>query len=67
MRTELQSLQQEFGVTTVYVTHDQTEAMTMSDRIAVLNEGHFQQLRTPLEVTTSPRTASSRASSGRPR
>jgi len=54
MRTELQSLQQEFGVTTVYVTHDQTEAMTMSDRIAVLNEGHFQQLRTPLECYHEP-------------
>jgi multiple sugar transport system ATP-binding protein len=54
MRTELQSLQQEFGVTTVYVTHDQTEAMTMSDRIAVLNEGQLQQLGTPLECYHEP-------------
>jgi multiple sugar transport system ATP-binding protein len=54
MRTELQALQQEFGVTTVYVTHDQTEAMTMSDRIAVLNEGKLQQLGTPLECYHEP-------------
>lgn len=49
MRTELQNLQQELGVTTVYVTHDQTEAMTMGDRIAILNDGELQQIGTPLE------------------
>ncbi|SFR64782.1 ABC transporter ATP-binding protein [Halogeometricum limi] len=54
MRTELQSLQSEFGVTTVYVTHDQTEAMTMGDRIAVLNDGELQQIGTPLECYHEP-------------
>jgi multiple sugar transport system ATP-binding protein len=54
MRTELQKIQQEFGVTTIYVTHDQTEAMTMSDRIAVLNDGILQQIGTPLECYHEP-------------
>jgi len=54
MRTELQSLQQEFDVTTVYVTHDQTEAMTMSDRIIVLDDGEIQQFGTPLECYHEP-------------
>ena len=55
MRTELQELQQDLGVTTVYVTHDQTEAMTMGDRIAVLNGGELQQIGTPLECYHQPR------------
>lgn len=54
MRTELQELQDELGVTTVYVTHDQTEAMTMGDRIAVLNDGNLQQVGTPLECYYEP-------------
>ena len=54
MRTELQALQQDLGVTTLYVTHDQTEAMTMSDRIAVLNDGKLQQIGTPLECYHEP-------------
>jgi len=54
MRTELQSLQQELDVTTLYVTHDQTEAMTMSDRIAVLDGGELQQIGTPLECYHEP-------------
>ncbi|MFA9518587.1 ABC transporter ATP-binding protein [Halopenitus sp. H-Gu1] len=54
MRTELQQLQSELGVTTVYVTHDQTEAMTMSDRIAILNDGELQQLGTPMECYHEP-------------
>jgi len=54
MRTELQALQQDLGVTTLYVTHDQTEAMTMSDRIAVLNDGELQQFGTPLECYHEP-------------
>jgi multiple sugar transport system ATP-binding protein len=54
MRTELQTLQREFGVTTIYVTHDQTEAMTMSDRIAVLDGGELQQIGTPLECYHEP-------------
>ncbi|ODR81654.1 sugar ABC transporter ATP-binding protein [Haladaptatus sp. W1] len=54
MRTEIQQLQQEMGVTTCYVTHDQTEAMTMGDYIAVLNDGQLQQLGTPLECYHKP-------------
>jgi multiple sugar transport system ATP-binding protein len=54
MRTELQRLQEELGVTTVYVTHDQTEAMTMGDRIAILDGGELQQVATPLECYHEP-------------
>ncbi|WP_129113969.1 ABC transporter ATP-binding protein [Halegenticoccus tardaugens] len=54
MRTELQELQQHLDVTTIYVTHDQTEAMTMGDRIAVLNRGELQQIGTPLECYHQP-------------
>lgn len=54
MRTEIQELQSGLNVTTVYVTHDQTEAMTMGDRIAILNEGELQQVGTPLECYHQP-------------
>ncbi|WP_254767971.1 ABC transporter ATP-binding protein [Salinilacihabitans rarus] len=54
MRTELQRLQEELGTTTVYVTHDQTEAMTMGDRIAILDDGELQQVGTPLECYHEP-------------
>ena len=54
MRTELQRLQAELDVTTVYVTHDQTEAMTMGDRIAILDDGRLQQVATPLECYHRP-------------
>ncbi|HET7325381.1 MAG TPA: sn-glycerol-3-phosphate ABC transporter ATP-binding protein UgpC [Halococcus sp.] len=54
MRTELQELHQQLGTATVYVTHDQTEAMTMGDRIAVLNHGELQQVGTPLECYYDP-------------
>ncbi|WP_424009106.1 xylose/arabinose ABC transporter ATP-binding protein XacK [Haloferax denitrificans] len=54
MRTELQRLQEELGVTTVYVTHDQTEAMTMGDRVAVLDDGELQQVGTPLDCYHRP-------------
>jgi multiple sugar transport system ATP-binding protein len=54
MRTELQRLQEELDVTTVYVTHDQTEAMTMGDRIAILDDGRLQQVGTPLECYHEP-------------
>jgi multiple sugar transport system ATP-binding protein len=54
MRTEIQQLQSELDVTTVYVTHDQTEAMTMGDRIAVLSNGRLQQIGTPLECYYEP-------------
>ena len=54
MRTEIKRLQRELDVTTVYVTHDQTEAMTMSDRLAILDGGRLQQLGTPLECFYRP-------------
>jgi multiple sugar transport system ATP-binding protein len=54
MRTEIQQLQQDMDVTTIYVTHDQTEAMTMGDRIAVLDGGELQQIGTPLECYHRP-------------
>jgi multiple sugar transport system ATP-binding protein len=54
MRTELQTLQHDLDVTTVYVTHDQTEAMAMGDRIAVMNDGRLQQVGTAEEVYRSP-------------
>ncbi|MBL3699060.1 ABC transporter ATP-binding protein [Leucobacter luti] len=53
-RTQIAALQRRLGVTTVYVTHDQTEALTMGDRIAVLNEGKLQQLGTPRELYETP-------------
>ncbi|MFZ9870112.1 MAG: ABC transporter ATP-binding protein [Candidatus Kapaibacteriota bacterium] len=56
MRTELKALQRQLGVTTVYVTHDQVEAMTMSDRMAVLNNGSLQQVGTPAEIYQHPAT-----------
>jgi multiple sugar transport system ATP-binding protein len=54
MRTELQRIQEELGVTTIYVTHDQTEAMTMGDRIAILNEGELQQVAQPEQCYNHP-------------
>jgi len=54
MRTELQRIHDELGVTTVYVTHDQEEAMTMSDRIVILAEGILQQVGTPDEIYHHP-------------
>lgn len=54
MRAELKKLQRQLGVTTVYVTHDQVEAMTMGDRIAVINAGQLQQVGSPEEVYHRP-------------
>ena len=53
-RQKIVELQRELGTTTVYVTHDQVEAMTMGDRIAVLNQGRLQQLGTPMELYKWP-------------
>lgn len=53
-RAQIVSLQRQLGVTTLYVTHDQTEAMTMGDRIAVLNRGHLQQVASPLDIYERP-------------
>ena len=55
MRTELKSLQRQLAQTMVYVTHDQLEAMTMADRIAVMDHGVLQQVGGPLEVYNNPR------------
>jgi multiple sugar transport system ATP-binding protein len=54
MRTELQRLHKELDTTIIYVTHDQAEAMTMSDRIAVLNDGQLQQIAPPLTCYNEP-------------
>jgi multiple sugar transport system ATP-binding protein len=54
MRAEIHKLQRELAVTTIYVTHDQTEAMTMGDRIAVMRDGHLQQVDTPERVYELP-------------
>jgi len=53
-RTELKKLHSQVGITTVYVTHDQVEAMTLSDRIVVLNQGRIQQIGTPAEIYQNP-------------
>ncbi|SFC54616.1 carbohydrate ABC transporter ATP-binding protein, CUT1 family [Halobiforma haloterrestris] len=54
MRTELSRLHEELGTTTVYVTHDQTEAMTLGDRVVVMNDGRIQQVDTPQELYDYP-------------
>jgi len=54
MRAEIKALHQRLKTTTVYVTHDQVEAMTMADRIAVMNEGRIEQLGAPLELYDRP-------------
>ncbi|MCD5383781.1 ABC transporter ATP-binding protein [candidate division WOR-3 bacterium] len=54
MRTELKKLQRKLSVTTVYVTHDQIEAMTMGDKIVILNNGRIQQIGTPKELYERP-------------
>jgi spermidine/putrescine transport system ATP-binding protein len=56
MQIELKGIQQEVGITFVYVTHDQEEAMTMSDRIAVMNKGKYEQLGSPEELYERPAT-----------
>jgi spermidine/putrescine transport system ATP-binding protein len=57
MQLELKAIQNEFGITFVHVTHDQEEAMTMADRIAVMNGGRIEQLGTPNELYERPATA----------
>jgi len=53
-RGQIVQLQKQLGITTIYVTHDQTEAMTMGDRIAVMNQGKIQQIAQPLEIYNQP-------------
>lgn len=57
MQFEIRSLQQKLGVTVVFVTHDQSEALIMSDRVAVFNEGKIQQIDTPENIYTGPQSA----------
>lgn len=54
MRSEIVKLHREIGATTIYVTHDQTEAMTMADRIVIMNKGLVQQIGSPIEVYNNP-------------
>jgi len=56
MRTEIRRIQQTLGITSVYVTHDQVEAMTLSDRIVVMNRGRIEQIGPPTEIYRHPRT-----------
>lgn len=56
MRLELKRLQKELGITTLYVTHDQEEALTLSDRIAVFNNGYIEQVGTPYEIYNSSKS-----------
>ena len=56
MRAELKHLQHELQVTTIYVTHDQIEAMTLAHRVAVMNKGVIEQLGTPKDIYNDPRT-----------
>ena len=56
LRNELKKMQKDFGITTIYVTHDQEEALTLSDRIAVFNKGYIEQIGTPNEVYNFSRT-----------
>ena len=57
MQVELKSLQQRLGITFVFVTHDQGEALSMADRVAVFSQGRIEQLDTPRGLYTRPRTA----------
>lgn len=56
LRNELKKMQREFGITTIYVTHDQEEALTLSDRIAVFNKGNIEQIGTPNEIYNHSQT-----------
>ena len=67
MRTEIAKLHKRLGTTFIYVTHDQTEAMTMGDRIVVMKDGFIQQVDTPRTCTITPSTSSWPASWALPR
>jgi multiple sugar transport system ATP-binding protein len=67
MRSELSRLHKQLGTTMVYVTHDQVEAMTMADRLVILNAGHVEQVGPPLEIYQRPRTLFAAGFLGSPR
>jgi len=56
LRQEIKNIQRAFGMTTIYVTHDQEEAMSISDRITVMRDGHIEQIGTPVEIYQHPQT-----------
>ncbi len=56
LREEIRAVQRDLGITTIYVTHDQEEALSMSDRIVVMNDGRVEQIGTPFEIYNAPRT-----------
>ena len=56
LRDDIRALQRELGITTIYVTHDQEEALSMSDRIVVMSEGRMEQVGTPFEIYNRPKT-----------
>ncbi len=56
LREEIRALQRELGITTIYVTHDQEEALSMSDRVVVMNEGRVEQIGTPFEIYNYPKS-----------
>lgn len=66
LRLELKRVQQELGATIIYVTHDQTEAMTMADRIGVIEQGHLVQLGTPRQIYEEPVSVQVAARLGQP-
>ncbi len=57
MKIELKKLQNEFGTTFIYITHDQSEALVMSDKVAVMNNGKFEQIDTPKNLYANPKTS----------
>jgi ABC-type Fe3+/spermidine/putrescine transport system ATPase subunit len=65
MRTDLRILQQRLGITVLFVTHDQIEALSLSDRIVVMNQGNIEQVGTPMELYRNPKTAAVRDFLGR--
>jgi len=56
LRSEIRRIQQELGITTIYVTHDQEEALSLSDRVVVMSQGHMEQVGTPFEIYNFPKT-----------
>jgi putative spermidine/putrescine transport system ATP-binding protein len=57
LRTEIRSIQQKMGITTIYVTHDQEEALSLSDRVVVMSNGRIEQIGTPFEIYNFPTTS----------
>ncbi len=56
LRSEIRAIQQELGITTIYVTHDQEEALSISDRVVVMNQGRMEQVGPPFEIYNFPKT-----------